>query len=88
MPLGDEKRLERRKRILNAAREFVARVGYDNVTMKGLAEAAGVTAPTLYNTFGSKDELLYEAVLSTTSSSWRRPDPPLACAASTGSLPC
>lgn len=63
MPLGDEKRLERRKRILNAAREFVARVGYDNVTMKGLAEAAGVTAPTLYNTFGSKDELLYEAVL-------------------------
>jgi len=63
MPLGDDKRLERRKRILNAAREFVGRVGYDNVTMKGLAEAAGVTAPTLYNTFGSKDELLYEAVL-------------------------
>lgn len=31
--------------------------------MKGLAEAAGVTAPTLYNTFGSKDELLFEAVL-------------------------
>ena len=32
-------------------------------TMKGLADAAGVTAPTLYNTFGSKDEWLYEAVL-------------------------
>lgn len=63
MPLGDEKRLERRRRILNAARDFVARVGYENVTMKGLAEAASVTAPTLYNTFGSKDELLYEAVL-------------------------
>ncbi len=63
MPLGDEKRLERRKRILNAAREYVGRVGYQGVTMKGLAQAAGVTAPTLYNTFGSKDELLYEAVL-------------------------
>ena len=63
MPLGDEKRLERRRRILQASREFLGRVGYANVTMKGLAEAAGVTAPTLYNTFGSKDELLYEAVL-------------------------
>ena len=26
--------------------------------MKGLADASGVTAPTLYNRFGSKDELL------------------------------
>ena len=63
MPLGDEKRLERRRRLLAVARELLGRVGYDNVTMKGLADAAGVTAPTLYNTFGSKDELLYEAVL-------------------------
>ncbi len=63
MPLGDEKRLERRKRLLAAGRELLGRIGYDNVTMKGLAEAAGVTAPTLYNTFGGKDELLYEAVL-------------------------
>ena len=63
MPLGDRKRLERRLRILACARELLARVGYDNVTMKGLADAAGVTAPTLYNTFGGKDELLYEAVL-------------------------
>ncbi len=31
--------------------------------MKGLADEAGVTAPTLYNTFGSKDDLLFEAVL-------------------------
>lgn len=63
MPLGDEKRLERRRRILKASRDLLGRVGYANVTMKGLADEAGVTAPTLYNTFGSKDELLYEAVL-------------------------
>ena len=63
MALGDEKRLERRKRLLAAARELLARVGYDNVTMTALAEASGVTRPTLYNTFGTKDELLYEAVL-------------------------
>ncbi len=63
MALGDEKRLERRKRLLGAARELLARVGYDDVTMTALAEASGVTRPTLYNTFGSKDELLYEAVL-------------------------
>ncbi|MCY3881648.1 MAG: TetR/AcrR family transcriptional regulator [Chloroflexi bacterium] len=63
MPLGDEKRLERRRRLLAAARELLGRVGYGNVTMKGLADEAGVTAPTLYNTFGSKDDLLFEAVL-------------------------
>ena len=63
MPLGDEKRLERRERLLAAARGLLAQVGYDNVTMTALAEASGVTRPTLYNTFGSKDELLYEAVL-------------------------
>lgn len=63
MPLGDEKRLERRRRILQASRDLLGEVGYAHVTMKGLADAAGVTAPTLYNTFGSKDELLYEAVL-------------------------
>lgn len=49
--------------MLAAARELLGRVGYDNVTMKGLADAAGVSAPTLYNTFGGKDDLLYEAVL-------------------------
>ncbi len=65
MALGDEKRLERRGRLLAAARDLLARVGYDNVTMTALAEASGVTRPTLYNTFGSKDELLYEAVLET-----------------------
>jgi len=63
MALGDAKRLERRMRLLASARDLLARVGYDNVTMTALAEASGVTRPTLYNTFGTKDELLYEAVL-------------------------
>ena len=60
MALGDEKRLERRKRLRAAARELLARLGYDNVTMKALADASGVTRPTLYNTFGTRDDLLYE----------------------------
>ena len=63
MALGDEKRLERRKRLLASARDLLARVGYENVTMTALAEASGVTRPTLYHTFGTKDDLLYEAVL-------------------------
>ena len=60
MPLGDEKRLGRRQRILASARERLGRVGCDNVTMKALADASGVTRPTLSNTFGTRDDLLYE----------------------------
>jgi len=32
--------------------------GYDGLTTRGLAEAAGVTVPTIYNLIGSKDDVL------------------------------
>ena len=62
MPLGEERRARRRERILQSTRDLLVRDGYDNITMDNIAEACGVTKPTLYNAFGSKDELLTAAV--------------------------
>jgi len=52
----------RRERILEAAREIVAERGFEGLTIRELAQAAGVTAPTIYNLIGSKDQVLVAAV--------------------------
>ena len=48
----------RRERILEAARELIARDGYENLTMRSLAQASGVTVPTIYNLIGNKEAVL------------------------------
>lgn len=63
MPISDAKRKERRDRMLGCARDLLGEVGYDGITMKNLAEACSVTTPTIYSTFGGKDEMLLEAVM-------------------------
>ncbi len=52
----------RQIRILEVARSEITRVGYEKITMQRLAEAAKVSTKTLYNLYGSKDELLISAV--------------------------
>ena len=53
-----EKNLEmRRQRILDATRELIARDGIDGWSMRRLADAADVSVPTLYNLFGSKEDI-------------------------------
>jgi AcrR family transcriptional regulator len=49
-------------RILDAATAVFAAQGYDRASMAAIAERAGVTKPTLYARFGSKEEL-FEAAL-------------------------
>jgi TetR/AcrR family fatty acid metabolism transcriptional regulator len=46
-----------REAILDAATAVFAQQGYHAVTMKDIASAAGYTAPSLYNYFGSKEEI-------------------------------
>jgi AcrR family transcriptional regulator len=48
--------------ILEAAREALTEKGYDGVTMNALADKAGVVKKTLYNLYGSKDDLLLAAI--------------------------
>ncbi len=50
-------RLEREQQILDLAHAQFAREGYSAVTMDGVAAAAGVTKPLLYNYFGNKERL-------------------------------
>ncbi len=46
------------QRILVAARETFARLGYDGASVRAIAETAGVAPGLMYNYFGGKDDLL------------------------------
>ncbi|QYZ70036.1 TetR/AcrR family transcriptional regulator [Neotabrizicola shimadae] len=56
--LRDRKKARRRDEIIAAARELFAAQGIDATTMADIAAAAEVSAPTLFNYFGSKDGIL------------------------------
>jgi AcrR family transcriptional regulator len=58
MSLFEEHKQERRARIRHAAKVLVEAHGYDGLTMRDLARASKVSVPTLYNLFGSKDQIL------------------------------
>lgn len=48
----------RRQRILDEARRAIADHGYAGLNLRSLAEAAGVTQPTLYNLIGNKEQIV------------------------------
>ncbi len=62
MSLLAEQMSERRERILQSAREIIGEHGFEGLTMRELAQSAGVTVPTIYNLIGSKDKVLVAAV--------------------------
>jgi AcrR family transcriptional regulator len=66
MSLLDQQMAERRERILEAARTIIGARGYEGLTMRDLARASRVTVPTIYNLIGSKEEVLFAAVLQQT----------------------
>jgi AcrR family transcriptional regulator len=53
---------ERQQRILTVVREQITAVGYDGINVRDVAAASGVALKTLYNLYGSKDELLLASV--------------------------
>jgi AcrR family transcriptional regulator len=58
--LRDRKKAETRARLAEAALMLFARDGIDNVTIAGIAEAAGVGKGTLYNYYACKEDILLE----------------------------
>jgi AcrR family transcriptional regulator len=52
-----------RRRLLDAARELATADGYDAVTVRTVAAAAGVSAPTAYQYFTSKDHVLVDVLV-------------------------
>lgn len=56
--LRDRKKAKRRHEILRCAEKLFAVQGIEATTVAAIAEEAGVSAPTVFNYFGSKDNLL------------------------------
>lgn len=56
--LRSRKKAKRREEIIAAARRLFAQQGIDATTMADIAAAAGISAPTVFNYFGSKDGVL------------------------------
>lgn len=59
---GGVRNMETRSRILGATRDLVADVGYEKVTMEGIAAEAHVGKQTVYRWWPSKSALLAECV--------------------------
>lgn len=53
----DAEKMARREHILTAARVLIAETGFDNVTMKALAQQAGLAKATLYLYVKTKEEV-------------------------------
>lgn len=58
-----QNRLDRERRILDAALKTFAQMGYGGTTMEAVAMAAGLSKPTLYQYFDSKDALFQAMML-------------------------
>jgi AcrR family transcriptional regulator len=58
----EQNRLDKRLKILDAALSVFARKGFDGASMDLIAQAAGLTKPTVYLYFASKDELFQEVM--------------------------
>lgn len=62
IPVGRPKDLEKRQRILNAAKQLFLQHGYHGSSMNQIALKAGVTKLTVYNHFQDKATLFSCAV--------------------------
>ncbi|MCM2294125.1 TetR/AcrR family transcriptional regulator [Allorhizobium sp. BGMRC 0089] len=74
--LRSRKKAKRRDEIISAAKELFARQGIDATTMADIAAACGISAPTVFNYFGSKDGVLI-ALISEGTTEARENDRPL-----------
>ncbi|KAF0116024.1 MAG: TetR family transcriptional regulator [Rhodobacteraceae bacterium] len=63
LPRRQQNRLNRERAILDAALKVFAAQGFTGATMNAVATEAGVTKPTLYSYFPSKDDLFHAMML-------------------------
>lgn len=63
LPRRAQNRLERERRILDAALTVFGAMGYSGATMDAVAAEAGLTKPTLYSYFPSKESLFSAMML-------------------------
>jgi TetR/AcrR family transcriptional regulator, cholesterol catabolism regulator len=53
---------ERRRRIMHETRSMISESGYENFNVRELARRAGVAQRTLYNAFGSRENIIISAI--------------------------
>lgn len=63
LPRRQQNRLNRERQILDAALKIFAAMGYSGASMDAVAAEAGVTKPTLYSYFPSKESLFQAMML-------------------------
>jgi TetR/AcrR family transcriptional regulator, mexJK operon transcriptional repressor len=63
MPRRQMNRMIKEKRILSAALKVFSKSGYSGTSMDAVAEAAGLSKPTLYQYFASKEQLFATMML-------------------------
>lgn len=63
---------DRKARILDAARTIISSEGYDALTTRGIADAAGLTVPTLYNLVGDKAAIISAMATASIEELWGR----------------
>jgi len=61
-----------RRRIREAARELFRERGFDNATLRAIAERAGMGASSIYRHVASKEELLVEELAALQEQAWQR----------------
>lgn len=62
----EQNKLEKRTRIINAAIRIIHKDGIDALTMRHLADEAGVSSRTPYNLFTSKTDILFAIMMQST----------------------
>ncbi len=70
--LRDRKKARRRELILHEADKLFTVQGIEATTMAAIADAAGVSPPTVFNYFGSKDNLLSSLIFEGAAASRKR----------------
>ena len=73
-PASTDRTRRRRERILDAATEEIAAVGYQRATVRAIARRAGVADGTIYNYFSDKSDLLLGLLARLTEAERRKVD--------------
>ncbi|MDB5455335.1 MAG: TetR family transcriptional regulator, partial [Caulobacter sp.] len=63
MGVRDDQKRATRERVLEAARDLFNDVGYDETTIRAIAERAGVSVGSVFTTFASKAEVLSHVMI-------------------------
>lgn len=62
MGVRENQKLETRRKVLTAARDLFNEIGYEETTIRAVAERAGVSVGSVFTTFASKAEVLSQVM--------------------------